>query len=392
MNSSESLKPELSRPQQIATVVGVIGLALCAAEYFMRPQQFFRSYLLGIVFWIGIGLASLGLLMLHHLVAGRWGYVIRRPLEAGSRTILWMAILFIPVLLGLRYLYIWARPAAVAADPILQYKHPYLNVPFFVVRTVIYFALWIVIAYLLNKWSLQQDESGDPELIKKMRNLSGPGMVIYGFTVSWAGIDWVMSLEPHWFSTIYGLIFVITEAVGAMSLITIVAMLLSKSEVLSGALVPDRFHDFGNLLLVFTMLWAYLSFCQFLIIWAGNLQNEIPWYVVRANGGWAWVALILIVFHFAVPFLLLLQRVVTYQKQLLAWVAALLFVVSILDIFWLLTPAFNTTGPQFHWADWVAIVGIGGVWVAIFLSQLKSRPLLPVNDPRFQGVLQHERG
>ncbi|MGH9455448.1 MAG: hypothetical protein ACRD2O_15925, partial [Terriglobia bacterium] len=200
MNSSESLQSELSRPQQIATVVGVIGLALCVVEYFMQPTQFFRSYLLGMVFWIGIGLASLGILMLHHLVAGRWGFVIRRPLEAGSRTILWMAILFIPILLGLRHLYIWARPAAVAADPILQYKHPYLNVPFFVVRTVIYFALWIVIAYLLNKWSSQQDESGDPKLIKKMRNLSGPGLVIYGFTVSWAGIDWVMSLEPHWFS------------------------------------------------------------------------------------------------------------------------------------------------------------------------------------------------
>ena len=390
MNSSESLQSELSRPQQIATVVGVIGLALCVAEYFMQPTQFFRSYLLGIVFWIGIGLASLGILMLHHLVAGRWGFVIRRPLEAGSRTILWMAILFIPILLGLRHLYIWARPAAVAADPILQYKHPYLNVPFFVVRTVIYFALWIVIAYLLNKWSSQQDESGDPKLIQKMRNLSGPGMVIYGFTVSWAGIDWVMSLEPHWFSTIYGMIFVITEAVGAMSLITIVAMLLSKREDMSGALVASRFHDFGNLLLVFTMLWAYLSFCQFLIIWAGNLQNEIPWYVVRANGGWAWVALVLIVFHFGVPFLLLLQRVVTYQKRLLAWVAALLFIVSIVDIFWLLVPAFNKTGPQFHWADWVAILGVGGIWVAIFLSQLKSRPLLPLNDPRFQGALQHE--
>jgi hypothetical protein len=390
MNSSESLKPELNRGQQIATVVGVIGLGLCAVEYFVQPQQFFRSYLLGIVFWIGIGLASLGLLMLHHLVAGRWGYVIRRPLEAGSKTIAWMGVLFIPVLLGLRYLYIWARPAAVAADPILRYKHPYLNAPFFVVRTVIYFALWIVMAYLLSKWSTQQDESGDPDLIRKMRNLSGPGIAIYGFTVSWAGIDWVMSLEPHWFSTIYGMLFVVTEAVGAMSLVTIVAMLLSKRREMADALVADRFHDFGNLLLVFTMLWAYLSFCQFLIIWAGNLQNEIPWYVVRVNGGWAWVALILIVFHFAVPFLLLLQRVVTYQKRMLAWVAALLFVVSIIDIFWLMVPAFYTAGPQFHWADWVAIVGIGGIWIAIYLSQLKARPLLPLNDPRFQGAIQHE--
>ncbi len=390
MTSSESLQPELSRPRQIALALGLIGLALCAVEYFIQPTQFFRSYLLGFVFWIGIGLASMGILMLHHLVAGRWGFVLRRPLESGAKTIGWMAIFFIPVLLGLRHLYLWAQPAAVAADPILKYKEPYLNVPFFVIRTIIYFALWIVIGYFLVKWSTEQDQTGEPELIKKMRNLSGPGLVIYGFTVSWAGIDWIMSLEPHWFSTIYGMMFVITEAVGAMSLMTIVAMLLSDREPLSKVLVPDRFHDFGNLLLVFTILWAYLSFAQFLIIWAGNLQNEIPWYVVRANGGWAWVALFLIVFHFAVPFLLLLQRVVTYQKRLLSIAAALLFVVSIVDLFWLMVPAYDKTGPHFHWTDWVAIMGVGGIWVALFLSQLKSRPLLPLNDPRFQGVLQHE--
>ncbi|HUY12385.1 MAG TPA: hypothetical protein VMX16_01990 [Terriglobia bacterium] len=390
MTSSESLQSGLSRSRQIAWALGVIGLALCAVEYFIRPTQFFRSYLLGVVFWIGIGLASLGILMLQHLVAGRWGFVLRRLLESAAKTIVWMAILFIPVLLGVRRLYMWAQPAVVAADPMLQYKHPYLNVPFFIARTVFYFAAWILLGFMLTKWSTQQDETGEPELIKKMRNLSGPGMVIYGFTVSWAGIDWIMSLEPHWFSTIYGMMFVITEAVGAMAFLTIVARLLSEHEPMSKVLVPDRFHDFGNLLLVFTILWAYLSFAQFLIIWAGNLQNEIPWYVVRANGGWAWVALFLIVFHFGVPFLLLLQRVVTYQKRLLSIAAALLFVVSIVDLFWLMVPAYDKTGPHFHWADWVAIVGVGGIWVALFLSQLKSRPLLPLNDPRFQGVLQHE--
>jgi hypothetical protein len=390
MTSSESLQSVLSRARQIALLAGGVGLALCAAEYFMQPLQFFRSYLFGVVFWIGVGLASLGILMLQHLVAGRWGFAIRRPLESAAKTIAWMAILFIPILLGIRKLYIWAQPAVVAADPLLQYKHPYLNVPFFVARTVLYFAAWITIGLLLTRWSTEQDRTGEPELIKKMRNLSGPGMVIFGFTVSWAGIDWVMTLEPHWFSTIYGMMFVITEAVSAMSLITIVAMLLSKREPMAEVLVPDRFHDFGNLLLVFTILWAYLSFAQFLIIWAGNLQNEIPWYVVRAHGGWAWVALFLIVFHFAVPFLLLLQRVVTYQKRLLAVVAALLFLVSIVDLFWLMVPAYDHTGPHFHWADWVAIVGVGGIWVGLFLTQLKSRPVLPLNDPRFQGALQHE--
>jgi hypothetical protein len=300
-----------------------------------------------------------------------------------------MAVLALPLLFGLRLLYSWADPEKVRLDPILQYKQPYLNVPFFILRTVIYFIAWIALAYFLNKWSREQDETANPHLAKRLQNLSGPGMVIYGLTVTFASIDWVMSLEPRWFSTIYGMIFMVTQALAAMSIVTIAVILLSTQKPLSGLVSRRVLNDYGNLLLTFTMLWAYLSFSQYLIIWSGNLQEEIPWYVSRASGGWAWVAMALIVFHFAVPFLLLLSRFVTRRTLWLGIVAAIQIVMSVVDIFWLTVPAYERSGPQFHWMDWAAILGIGGVWIWRFTASLKGRPLLPLHDPGMEGVGHH---
>ena len=271
----------------------------------------------------------------------------------------------------------------------LQYKHLYLNVPFFVARTVIYFSLWLSLTYFLNKWSRQQDETGDAGLTSRLQNLSAPGLLIFGLTVTFASVDWVMSLEPHWTSTIYGMIFMVSEALAAMSVVTVTVILLSKEKSLAGLVSPQVLNDYGNLLLTFTMLWAYLSFSQFLIIWGGNLREEIPWYMTRARGGWTSVALILIIFHFAVPFLLLLTRFVKRRAEILGWVAAGLIVMSLVDMFWLMTPAFNHAGPEFHLTDWLAILGIGGLWLWRFTSQLKGRPLLPLHDPRLKEIMQH---
>jgi len=300
-----------------------------------------------------------------------------------------MALLILPILFRLPALYSWADPRKVAADPLLQYKHPYLNVPFFLARTVIYFAAWILLAHFLNKWSRQQDETGEPDLTRRLRSLSGPGLVIYGLTVTFASVDWVMSLEASWFSTIYGMIFMVTEALAAMALVTLTVILLSRQKSLAKLISPRVLNDYGNLLLTFTMLWAYLSFSQYLIIWAGNLQEEIPWYLSRAQGGWAWVALGLIVFHFAVPFLLLLSRFVKRRAQILGWVAAGLIVMSVVDMYWLTVPAFERAGPEFHLTDWLAILGVGGVWLWRFAAQLKGRPLLPLHDPRLKEITQH---
>jgi hypothetical protein len=389
MNTVETLQPGIARLQKTALVVGAAALVLCVAAGLRSPTQFFRSYLLAFVFWIGLPLGCSAILMLHHMVGGTWGFPLRRLLESGTKTLWLMALLILPILFRLPALYSWADPSKVKVNPVLQYKQPYLNVPFFVARTVVYFAAWMALAYFLNKWSSQQDETGEPGLTRRLQSLSGPGLLIYGLTVTFASVDWVMSLEASWFSTIYGMIFMVTQALAAMALVTLAVILLAKQEPLAGLISPRVLNDYGNLLLTFTMLWAYLSFSQYLIIWAGNLRDEIPWYLSRAQGGWAWVALGLIVFHFAVPFLLLLSRFVKRRAQILGWVAAGLVVMSVVDIFWLTVPAFERAGPEFHLTDWLAMVGVGGLWVWQFAAQLKGRPLLPLHDPRLREIMQH---
>jgi hypothetical protein len=389
MTTTESSNPEIGRLQKGALPLGIAALVICALVGFYSPTQFFRSYLFAFIFWISFPLGCLALLMLEYMITGFWGLPLRRLFEAGTNTFTLMALLFLPLLLRLPLLYRWADPNQVKIDPVLQYKHPYLNVPFWVVRSAIYFGILILMAHLLHKWSRQQDEMADPTLLQRMRNLSGPGLPIYGLIATFACIDWVMSLEPHWFSTIYGMIFMVTQALAAMAMVTFVAILLSKKPPFSELVTPSVLQDYGNLLLTFTMLWAYLSFSQFLIIWAGNLREEIPWYLSRAQGRWTYVAVALILFHFAVPFILLLSRFVKRRAEVLGKVAAGLLVMTLVDMFWLTVPAYEKAGPEFHLTDWLAVFGIGGLWVWRFTAQLNAMPLLPLNDPRRKGITQH---
>lgn len=384
--AATSLRLRLDVAQQKFFIAGAAGLALCAAGGFANPRQFFRSYLLAFVFWTGIALGCMAIAMLHHLTGGAWGIGIRRMLEAGTRTFPLLAVLFLPLLFGLVRLYPWAQLDVVAADPILQYKRLYLNVPFFLVRAAIYFTAWNLLSFFLSRWSAEQDATADPAIAGRLEALSAPGLIVYGLTVSFAAIDWVMSLEPRWFSTLYGMMFMVSQALAAMAFVIIVARLLADEPPLSEAIAPAQFHDLGNLLFAFTMLWAYLSFSQFLLIWAGNLQSEIPWYMSRASGGWAGVAVVLIVFHFAVPFLLLLSRTVKRRMRVLGAVAAGLLFMSLVDLFWIVTPAFHPDGPRLHWMDLAAPLGVGGIWMAAFLSQLKSRPLVPLHDPDYEAA------
>ncbi len=385
---NDSLPPQYDRVQQGSLVAGVVLLGLSIALGFSNWTQFFRSYLVAFIFWTGMGLGCMAILMLHHMVGGTWGFALRRLLESGAKTVRLMAVLAIPLLLIVPKLYSWAAPEADrAAMP--PFKRFYLSRTFFTGRTIFYFAAWIVLIYFLNKFSAEQDRTGEPGILRRLQNLSGPGLLIYGLTVTYASVDWAMSLEPKWFSTIYGMIFMVTQALSATALVTVVVMFLSDRKPLSDIVTPLLFNDFGNLLLVFTMLWAYLSFSQYLIIWAGNLQDEIPWYMARASGGWAWVALALIVFHFAIPFFLLLMRFIKRRKRILAALAAGLIVMSVIDIYWLTVPAFEPKGPEFHLTDYGTLIGIGGLWMWLFLSQLRKRPLLPLHDPRLEEVLHH---
>jgi hypothetical protein len=387
MNGDKSLlRWDLTQKRSLA--VGLISAVLCAGGALIFPPVFFRAYLSAYIFWVGIPVGCLALLMLHHLVGGRWGFMIQRVLEAAIQTLPLMALLFIPLFFGLSDLYPWARTEVVAADPLLRQKAAYLNIPFFVARTVFYFAVWIVLGRLLVTWSLQQDRTADATLTLRLQRLSGPGLVLYGLTVSFAAIDWMMSLEPKWYSTIFGMIFMVSFGLAALALAILATRFLETEEPLARVVSPDRWHDLGNLLLAFVMFWAYLNFSQFLLIWSENLAEEIPWYLHRIGGGWEWAAIALILFQFGLPFVLLLSRDTKRNSQILATIAGAILFIHWLDVFWMIAPSFYPARFQLHWMDIVAPIGIGGLWLAVFLGYLKARALLPLHDPRFAELLE----
>jgi hypothetical protein len=399
MSPSDTTR-QFERIRNQSYIWGLIGCALFVIfgvlggvrSGFAGWQALFHSYLWAYLYWFCIPSGCLAILMLHHLTGGRWGYPLRRILEAGSRSLWLMAALFIPLFFGLTELYAWSRPADVAADPILHDKQWWLSIHGFIIRAVIYFVILLVLVTLLNKWSRAQDDSGDLKYKSKMTALSAPGVILWAFIVTAASVDWVMSLEPHWFSTIYGMLWIVIEVLAGMSFAVFVLRMLSDREPIKDAVDPLRFNDLGNLMLTFLMLWAYLSFDQLLIVWAGNLKDEIPWYSQRAFGAWTPVALTLVILHFFVPFFLLLQRNVKRRPRRLSAVALLIVFLTMVDIYWIVVPAFDKAAPQVHWLDLFALVGIGGLWLGTFVGQLKKLPLLPLHDPRFEGVLEPQHG
>jgi hypothetical protein len=384
----QELAEKLSTMQKRAAVVGISFLAACVIGAFVAPQQFFRSYLIGYLFVAGIALGALALLMIQHLITGGWGFVGRRPFEAATRTLPFLLVAFVPLVFGLSELYEWAVPEHVAGDQLLEHKAVYLNVTFFLMRTVIYFAVWIGLASQLNRWSRAQDR-GEPTDLRRFQRVSGVGLLVFGLTVSFASVDWVMSLEPHWFSTIYGMQFIAGMVLSALAFTVPVLVTLSKYEPLSRHIERKHYHDFGNLLLAFVLLWAYLAFSQYLITWSGNLPEEIPWYLSRTQGGWQYIGLLLVVFHFAVPFFVLLSRATKRSARILSRVAIAILVLRLVDLVWLVEPAF-VSNLSIHWMDVAAPIGIGGVWLALYCRQLKALPVLPANDPRFSGNLEAE--
>jgi hypothetical protein len=385
---------EVDRIQQRALVVGLIGGAGCLLGAALSPHQFFRSYLIGYLFWAGITLGCLAIVMLQHLSGGGWGLVIRRLLESGTRTLPLIVVLFLPLVFGLDELYSWARGAeAATTEPLreaLKHKQPYLNFWFFIARAAFYFALWGALTYFVNKWSTQQDTTDDPKPRRRLEAISGPGLILFGFSATFASIDWVMSLDPEWFSTIFGIMFMGGQALSAMAFVIAVVVVLGVREPMSRIVSPGHLHDLGKLLLAFVMLWAYFSFSQFLIIWSGNLPEEIPWYIRRLHGGWQLIGLALILFHFALPFMLLLSRDLKRSARTLAVVATAVIVMRFADLFWLIAPEFNKEAFSFHWLDIAAPAGVGGVWLWFFVHQLKQRPLMPIHDPGVQAVLEGE--
>jgi len=394
-----------------ALVAGIVALVLCVVGAFLNPAGFWRAYLVGYIFWTGVSVGSLAIIMLHHLSGGGWGVVIRRPLEAAARTLPVMAILFLPIAFAVftHTLYPWTVPE-IAAEHFIKHKEIYFRLPFFFGRTVFYFAMWFMLSYFLSKWSLQQDAAEDPRERRRMKdrlqNLSGPGILLFGLTVTFAAVDWVMSLEPEWFSTIYGLLIMVGWGLTSLAFAIVTTVMLSKEERLERVYQPRHFHDHGKLLLAFVMLWAYFSFSQFLIIWSGNLPEEIPWYLRRLYGGWGYVAVALVIGHFALPFVLLLSRERKRRARSLVIVALLVLVMRVVDLFWTIAPSemamHHGGGEAAHGGglanavayalNFITPIAIGGFWLWWYARELASRPLLPLGDAGLEDALAEANG
>lgn len=380
----------LAQIQRGSLVAGIVALAFWGVGALFHPELLLRSYLVGFLFWSGLALGSLAVLMLQYLTGGEWGVVIRRPLEAATRTLPVLVLLFIPLAFGMRGLYSRAH-AAQATDTPSASQDPYLFTQFVLLRAAIYFAAWLLLAYLLNHWARKQDGTTDQRWSRRLQTLSGPGLVVYGFTATFAGIDWVMSLQADWNSTIFGMLVMGSQVLSALAFIVIICVVLAASPPLSEVLVPKHFHDLGKLLLTFVMLWAYFAFSQLLVIWAGNLPEEITFYMPRLVGPWRWVGLTMIVFEFALPFMLLLSRDLKRHGRGLAIVAIIVLGMRFIDLFWLIGPAFLPAAVPVPWMELLATIGLGGIWVAVFTFQLRRQPLLPLNEPALSGVLEHQR-
>src|SRR5450631_2477463 len=397
MSTAPRTQLDLTAPPVVKTIaqrsliVGVVFGIVAVILALKSPDEFYRAYLLGFMCWLGVALGSMAILMIRHLTGGGWGMVIRRILGAAMRTVPLLAALFIPIILGIKKLYIWAQPLENIHDKHLRehladITQTYLTRSGFIWRAVFYFAIWNLLSYLLSHWSRQTDRAGAPDNTERFKAVAGPGLILYGFTISFAAIDWVMSLYPSWISTIFGLVILIGEVLSAMCFAVVVERILFNYKPMSEMLSPDFVHDHGKWILAFTMVWAYFNYSQWLIIWAGNLPAEITYYIRRLNGGWGSVGLFIVIFHFVVPFGILLSRPFKRNIRKLVWLATWLLLLRYLDLFWIIEPNFSKT-LTFTLADVVVPIAIGGFWLAYFFRNLGALPLLPIYDPSAVEVL-----
>ena len=386
---------EIGGLRLVAFGVGAVALAASIAGYFMDSKVFLQSYASAYSFVLMFPLGGLALLMLNHVTRGAWGVVIRRILEAMARTIPFMAIFFVPLLVDAFTtfdVFKWADPAVVAEDPIVATKVAYLNSPFFAVRAAIYFVVWTFLAYAISNISRRQDHDDDFALSERMKALSAGGLVAFMIVTSFASFDWLMSLDPHWFSSIYGVYYAGSGALGALAVTVLVAVWLSKREPMNEVYRRGHYADWGKLMLAFTMLWGYFSISQLIILWSGNLPETVPWYLTRTSGMYQYFAYGLIAAGFFVPFLLLLSADLKRNPGRLALVAVYIILVRWFDIYWQTAPSFHAYDPEkasFVWTDFTLTLGIGGIWLGLFFTQLTAQPLIPKNEPFLQEALTH---
>lgn len=384
------LGPRAISVERISGVIGGLGILLCVAGFFANRVEFWQSYLFAFLYWGGFAIGGLGVLVLNHTVGGRWGVTSRRYLEAQMRTLPFILLLFLIMLIGMRDLYPWTHINTIS-DPvskaILLHKQPYLNVPFFIVRTLVYFAIFFFWGFRVYRMSDQQDRTGDPTLRERMRKFSAPGCLIVTFTATFAYIDWILSADAQFFSTIYGAMLLFGDVLQVFALTIVALVLTSRTDRFGGRINPVILHDIGNMMFAFTIFWAYLSVSQLIIVWPANIPQEIGWYLVRVRGGWTVIASLVACVMFLVPFLGLLSQARKRDPKRLMRIAIWILAARVIDMFWIVEPTFRTKGFAIYWTDFAAFIGIGGIWVFLFIGHLRRRPLLPLRDPRVMNPL-----
>ncbi|MCP4686120.1 MAG: hypothetical protein GY867_11845 [bacterium] len=371
----------------IALVVGVVGLAASALGWVSEPERFYHAFLTAFVFWTSIALGGLFFTMMHHLTGARWSVVVRRICENLMMQLPWLFLAFIPVYFGIHDLYHWSHTEAVAADHALQGKAAYLNVGFFTIRTVAYFAIWSILAVLLYRVSLKQDAGHKPEHLKSMRKISAIGMLLFAATITLSGWDWLMSLEPHWFSTVFGVYLFSGSFLNAVAVVTGVCLYLRKEDALRNTFTLEHFHDLGKLMLAFTIFWGYIGFAQYFLIWYGNLPEETFWYTARWEGSWKIVSLVLLFGHFALPFVILLFRNVKRSLPIMGFLGIWFLVMHWLDYYWLIYPTFTEQGASIGGLEIAAVLGLGGIFIWQLWRRIGSSPVVPVGDPELDNSI-----
>ncbi|MDP9191208.1 MAG: hypothetical protein M3P06_05845 [Acidobacteriota bacterium] len=385
----------IARAQLPALIIGVIGIIGAAVGFFTNAQEFYRAWLPGFIFWFLIAAGALGVMMLQYVTGGEWGILIRRPLGAAARTIPLFILFGLPIAFGLKHIYIWADPEIVRGDHLLEMKAVWLNPTAWIIRALIYFALLSLWAWRIRVLSLKFYEDRSPYVELARRKWSAIGLLMFVMVMTFSSIDWVMSLEPKWYSSMFGIAFTVGAGLSAFAFVTFFLTLLSDNPAMQGILKPTHFRDLGNLMLAFTMLWAYTNVSQFLLIWYGNIKEETPYYIQRTHGGWSWMAAALLIFQFFLPFTMLLMRAIKDRPHTIAIVTVIILVMRFVDIYWLVVPAHHPDHFYFSWITLFAFLGIGGLWLSAFLWQLKGQTIIPIHETWVdeairEGALQRE--
>ena len=371
----------IARWQPLAFGIGVVGLAASAIGFFVDRQQFFRSWLPSYLFWFSIVAGSLGVLMLQYVTGGEWGLLIRRPLGASARTMIWMAVFFVPVALGVTHIYPWADRAYIEHHEAVRLKSAYLNATGFWIRAAIYFfVFWIPWAWRIRGLSLKFYTDRSPYTELSRRKWAAAGLPMIVLTLTFASIDWMMSLEPTWTSTMYGITFTVGCGLSAFAFVTFFLSRLAHTPAMTNVLRPTHLRDLGNLLLAFVMFYAYTAFSEFLLIWYANLHEEIPHFIIREHATWGFIAALLVLFHFFLPFFMLLMRSIKDRPQTIGVVTVIIIVMRYVAIYWLVTPSWSGERFVFSWMDVASLVGIGGIWLWAFIGQLKGQTIIPIHE------------